>query len=73
LLRGKQNPDLRPVYAQAQHKMPKPKRKKSLKKPVEIPPELELDPDAWDKFEKLLTDAVKTGPKSHNKTKRETR
>ena len=37
---------------------------KSVKKAVK-PPDLDLDPDAWPKFEKLIKSAAKMGPKPH--------
>jgi hypothetical protein len=42
--------------------------KKAAKKPKPISPEvanLDLDPDAWPKFEKLVKSAAKMGPKPH--------
>jgi hypothetical protein len=47
-------------------KAPKPK----TKKPKPISPDvanLELDQDAWPKFEKLVKSAAKMGPKPHKK------
>jgi hypothetical protein len=41
---------------------------KKVKKPKPISPEvanLELHPDAWGKFEKLVKSAAKLGPKPH--------
>ena len=43
----------------------KPKAHKSRK--GDIPADLELDPDAWPKFEKLVKSAAKMGPKPHQK------
>ena len=47
--------------------MPKTTAKKSTKvKPVKADTSnLDLDPDAWPKFEKLVKSAVKIGPKPH--------
>jgi hypothetical protein len=48
-------------------KMTKP-RKPAARKPKPISPEiesLELDPDAWEKFEKLIKSASGMGPKPH--------
>ena len=43
----------------------KPATKKLLK-----PEEIELDPDAWPKFEQLIRDAAKLGPKRHEAKKK---
>jgi hypothetical protein len=47
--------------------MPKAPTKKSVKaKPPGVDSSnLELDPDAWPKFEKLIESAAKMGPKPH--------
>jgi hypothetical protein len=49
--------------------MPKPSAKKASK-PKQAKPDmanLDLDPDAWPKFEKLIKSAAKMGPKPHDK------
>jgi hypothetical protein len=45
-------------------------RKPVTRKPKPISPEiesLELDPDAWEKFESLIRKAAKTPPQPHGK------
>jgi hypothetical protein len=50
-------------------KAPKPKKPKAMPKIGQFA-NLELDPDAWPKFEKLVKSAAKMGPKPHSaKTK----
>ena len=48
--------------------MPKPSRpklKKATAQSIELNVALDLDPDAWPKFEKLIKSAAKMGPKPH--------
>jgi hypothetical protein len=40
---------------------------KSSKKKVQAEPEIELHPDAWERFERFVTDVAKAGPK-HRET-----
>ena len=51
--------------------MAKPPKKKTKKaKPAQVDTSnLDLDPDAWPKFEKLIKSAAKMGPKPHAKEK----
>lgn len=44
----------------------KPKKSKAKKVDTKIE-DLDLDPDAWPKFEKLIKSAAKLGPKPHEK------
>jgi hypothetical protein len=47
----------------------KKKAKKALPKGLESNiSTLDIDPDAWPKFEKLIKSAAKMGPKPHKKT-----
>ncbi|HVW72670.1 MAG TPA: hypothetical protein VHC39_03445 [Rhizomicrobium sp.] len=46
--------------------------KKAIKgkpKKTVVPENIELDPDAWPKFEKLVKSAAKMGPKPHKEPK----
>ena len=48
-------------------------RKTPSKNPKPISPkvaDLDLDPDAWPKFEKLIKSAAKMGPKPHTSAKK---
>lgn len=52
--------------------MAKTTKRKAKAAPKPIRPEvanLDLDPDAWPKFEKLIKSAAKMGPKPHTKDK----
>jgi len=42
---------------------------KSPKKPTKKPPEVELVPDAWGKFERFIKRVAKAGPQHRTKTK----
>jgi len=45
-------------------------KKAEAKKPPPDTSNLDLDPDAWPKFEKLVKSAAKMGPRPHIKTKK---
>ena len=45
--------------------MKKAKTKKTSHK-KQPPPDLDLDPDAWGKFERLVKSAAEMGPRPHN-------
>lgn len=49
--------------------MPSKKKQAPEKPKVGQFAKLDLDPDAWPKFEKLIKDAAKKGPKPHKITK----
>jgi hypothetical protein len=50
--------------------MPKPPVKNAKPKPIRPDvANLELNPDAWPKFERLIKTAAKMGPKPHSKEK----
>ena len=46
-------------------------KSKKTAKPKVIPDEyeIELEPEAWERFEKLVKAAAKMGPKPHNKVR----
>ena len=45
-------------------------RKKPAPKVMQLPLGVELEPDAWPKFEKLIKSAAKMGPKPHKTTRK---